>query len=220
MEARDLLGRPDDADEVVPEEHVPRAVRLLGRSAEIMRHLTNQFTIIETMTPLNFLTFRDELIPSSGFQSWQFRELADRAGDSTVFYQATADHLPLYIELGLSLLKVGEEAYVDLPDFTFDGPRRADFRKASRRLEEADGSFEIVPPERIPDLLADLESISNAWLEKWSATEKGFSMGAFQRDYMLRNPVAIVRAARHLDPGRRRAAGSQAGWRGSRPAAR
>jgi phosphatidylglycerol lysyltransferase len=110
-----------------------------------------------------------------------------------VFYQTTADHLPLYIELGLTLLKIGEEGSVDISGFSFDGPRRADFRKAIRRLEEAGGSYEVVPVDRVPQLIPELESISDAWLAKWNATEKGFSMGSFDPEYMRRNPVGVVR---------------------------
>lgn len=78
--ARDLLGRPAADDPEVPEEDIPRACAFLDRSAELFKHLTNQFSVIETMTPLQFLAFRDELIPASGFQSWQFRELEILAG--------------------------------------------------------------------------------------------------------------------------------------------
>lgn len=124
---------------------------------------------------------------------WRFRELADRAGDKPVFYQVTADYLPIYIELGLTLLKIGEEGFVDLTDFTFDGPRRADLRKATRRLEEVGATFEVVHPPEVPALMPHLESISEAWLAKWKTAEKGFSMGAFHRDYLLRNPVGVVR---------------------------
>ncbi|MCB9834254.1 MAG: hypothetical protein H6807_17455 [Planctomycetes bacterium] len=78
--ARDLIGRPGERDRQVPEDDIPRACSYLHRGAELFRHLTGQFTIIETMAPLHFLSFRDQLIPSSGFQSWQFRELEVLAG--------------------------------------------------------------------------------------------------------------------------------------------
>src|SRR5262249_11431031 len=48
---------------------------------------------------------------------WRFRELSDRYGGRTVFYQAGTECLPLYIDLGLAALKVGEEARVPLKDF-------------------------------------------------------------------------------------------------------
>ncbi len=78
--ARDLIGRPGAEDSSVPEEDIPKVESCLERAALTLEHMTRQFTLIETMSPLNFLTFRDELIPSSGFQSWQFREVEVLAG--------------------------------------------------------------------------------------------------------------------------------------------
>jgi tryptophan 2,3-dioxygenase len=51
------------------------AHRLLRRVIEIQRVLVNQVGVLETMTPMDFLAFRDHLLPASGFQSHQFREL-------------------------------------------------------------------------------------------------------------------------------------------------
>ncbi|HKS43295.1 MAG TPA: tryptophan 2,3-dioxygenase family protein, partial [Blastocatellia bacterium] len=51
------------------------AHRLLRRCIEIERVLVSQVAILETMTPMDFLAFRDHLLPASGFQSHQFREL-------------------------------------------------------------------------------------------------------------------------------------------------
>lgn len=51
------------------------AVRRLNRVQEILRVLIHQVDILETMTPLDFLDFRDMLRPASGFQSMQFKVL-------------------------------------------------------------------------------------------------------------------------------------------------
>ena len=51
------------------------ASRLLRRCIEIERVLIQQVLVLETMTPNDFLTFRDHLMPASGFQSAQFRSL-------------------------------------------------------------------------------------------------------------------------------------------------
>lgn len=59
----------------VPEEKIPFVVHHLGRVTEIMKLLVDQFRVMETLTPQDFLAFRDKLIPASGFQSFQLREL-------------------------------------------------------------------------------------------------------------------------------------------------
>jgi tryptophan 2,3-dioxygenase len=56
-------------------DEVYEAARLLRRCTEIARVLVEQFTILETMLPTHFLSFRGKLRPASGFQSEQFREI-------------------------------------------------------------------------------------------------------------------------------------------------
>ncbi len=75
------------------------AVRRLNRVVEILRVLVHQVDILETMTPLDFLDFRDMLRPASGFQSMQFKVLEtvlgltieDRHGREYVTSQLTKE---------------------------------------------------------------------------------------------------------------------------------
>jgi tryptophan 2,3-dioxygenase len=55
-------------------------VHRLHRMATILRVLIHQIDILETMTPMDFLDFRDLLRPASGFQSWQFKVLEAKLG--------------------------------------------------------------------------------------------------------------------------------------------
>ncbi len=55
-------------------------VHRLNRIATILRVLVHQIDIMETMTPMDFLDFRDLLRPASGFQSWQFKLLEAKLG--------------------------------------------------------------------------------------------------------------------------------------------
>jgi len=64
----------------VQEEDVGRAVSHFGRIVEIQRVLIQQLDVLETMTPLDFLEFRDVLIPASGVQSVQFRLVENKMG--------------------------------------------------------------------------------------------------------------------------------------------
>ncbi|HKD16849.1 MAG TPA: tryptophan 2,3-dioxygenase family protein [Thermoanaerobaculia bacterium] len=64
----------------VREEDLGQAVLYLGRIVEIQRVLIQQVDVLETMTPLDFLDFRDYLIPASGFQSVQFRLIENKLG--------------------------------------------------------------------------------------------------------------------------------------------
>jgi phosphatidylglycerol lysyltransferase len=65
--------------------------------------------------------------------AWQYLENCDVMAVSPVFYQVKPQNLPLYIDLGLTLSKLGEEARVPLAAFSLEGPERADLRQAHRR---------------------------------------------------------------------------------------
>ena len=68
--ARSHLAVPD-----VPEAHIPHVVHHLRRVNAIAELTVDQFKVVETLTPQDFLAFRDKLMPASGFQSFQMREL-------------------------------------------------------------------------------------------------------------------------------------------------
>ena len=69
------LGRDSLAAPRVAEETVPQVVHHLRRVNEILKLGADQFRVMETLTPQDFLGFRDKLVPSSGFQSFQMREI-------------------------------------------------------------------------------------------------------------------------------------------------
>ena len=64
----------------VDESDMGRVVALLHRITEIQKVLLQQISVLETMTPLDFLEFRDHLFPASGFQSAQFRMVENKLG--------------------------------------------------------------------------------------------------------------------------------------------
>ena len=64
----------------VQEENLGIVVSRFDRIIEIQKLLINQIGILETMTPMDFLEFRDLLTPASGFQSAQFRLIENKLG--------------------------------------------------------------------------------------------------------------------------------------------
>ncbi|MDP6869171.1 MAG: tryptophan 2,3-dioxygenase family protein [Candidatus Poseidoniaceae archaeon] len=59
----------------ISEENIPKVVHHLERCSEIFWLLANQWKVMETLAPQDFLAFRDRLGTSSGFESWQMRSL-------------------------------------------------------------------------------------------------------------------------------------------------
>lgn len=77
---KQILHELDAAHALIAEDRAFAATLALGRVVEIEKVLVGQIHILETMTPISFLGFRDELNPASGFQSMQFREIEFASG--------------------------------------------------------------------------------------------------------------------------------------------
>src|SRR5262245_15360121 len=92
--------------------------------------------------------------------AWRFRELADRQGALAAFYEVGTEDLPIYLDLGLVLRKLGEEARVPLEGFSLSGGERKNLRQSHHRSEREGCTFEIVPPSGVAPLLDELEVIS------------------------------------------------------------
>ena len=123
--------------------------------------------------------------------AWSFHDAALAANCRPVFYAVSASSL--WIDMGLVLHKLGEEAIVDLAGFSLDGPSRKRLRTTYNRAQRDGLSFEVLTPPHAPALLAELREISEAWLASKAGAEKGFSVGAFDPDYLDRTPLALIR---------------------------
>lgn len=123
---------------------------------------------------------------------WRFHEMSHRYGGWTAFYEVGTEHLPLYLDLGLSLLKMGEEARVPLANFSLEGKSRKSFRHIRNRFEKEGHEFEIYPPEQFASFLPRLKAVSDAWLASKKTREKRFSLGCFNTSYLQGYPFAVV----------------------------
>jgi phosphatidylglycerol lysyltransferase len=125
--------------------------------------------------------------------AWEFLEDCDDMAVSPVFYQVSPERLPLYVDLGLTLSKLGEEARVPLESFSLEGGPRADLRQAHRRAMRDGASFEMILRADVPRLLPELRAVSDAWLQAKNTAEKRFSLGFFDERYVAHFDVGVVR---------------------------
>jgi tryptophan 2,3-dioxygenase len=90
---KQILHEIDSAILLMEDDHVPAATRAVRRVVEIEKLLVNQIHIIEGMSPISFLAFRDQLNPASGFQSMQFREIEFSSGlkDKSIVREFASD---------------------------------------------------------------------------------------------------------------------------------
>ncbi|HEU0277653.1 MAG TPA: bifunctional lysylphosphatidylglycerol flippase/synthetase MprF [Rhodanobacteraceae bacterium] len=123
---------------------------------------------------------------------WTFMERCERAGGWPVFYQVSPVDLDMYLEVGMNLLKIGEEARVPLADFNLDGKSKKVLRNTVNKLGREGLRLEVIPADHVAPLLPRLKVISDAWLADKHAREKRFSLGAFDAPYLERTPMALV----------------------------
>src|SRR5215831_2653521 len=90
---KQILHELDAAIELMKEDRDFEATAALRRVVEIEKLLLAQIHILETMSPVRFLGFRDELNPASGFQSMQFREIEFSSGlkDEKILHEFARD---------------------------------------------------------------------------------------------------------------------------------
>lgn len=72
---KEVLHEVDFLCEELTAGRAPRSLQTLKRILTVLKTLVGQIDVLETMTPLDFLSFRDRLESASGFESFQFREL-------------------------------------------------------------------------------------------------------------------------------------------------
>lgn len=125
--------------------------------------------------------------------AWKFREMADQGGYRTVFYSIGPKMLPLYLDMGLSVLKIGEKASVDMQAFTLDLPVHKSMRRACRKAEKDGMTFSIVPQADVPQILSELKEVSDAWLATKSGSEKQFAIASFKEDYLNCFDCAVIK---------------------------
>ena len=129
---------------------------------------------------------------------WRFRELCDRYDGRPVFYEVGLKKLHLYLDVGLTPLKIGEEARVSLEVFSLEGGARKGLRHTYHRLHKEGYVFEVIAQADIPSLLPEFRGISDTWLGAKNTREKGFSLGFFSEDYLRRFPAGIIRKDGHV----------------------
>ncbi len=125
--------------------------------------------------------------------AWRFHERCDRHDGWTVFYEVRSENLPIYLDLGLTPLKLGEEARVRLETFSLEGSARKELRHVDHRMKKEGAAFEVVPAKDVGPLLPELKGVSDAWLKEKNTREKGFSIGYFDDGYLRRFPMGVVR---------------------------
>lgn len=116
---------------------------------------------------------------------------AERCDVRVSFYEVSSKYLSLYADQGFSFTKLGEDATVDLENFSLAGKSNRKLRNLLSRAERDGVTFEVIEPPFTSALLEELREISEEWLG--GRAEMSFSLGGFTADYLNRAPVAVLR---------------------------
>jgi len=109
------------------------------------------------------------------------------------FYQTKPEHLALYEQLGLHAVKIGEEAIIDLRTFSTKGRDAQNLRTSINKLKKLGHHIDFHQPPISPVLMRELRSVSDEWLTLVQGSEKAFSVGWFEEDYIRHCEIAVVR---------------------------
>ncbi len=126
--------------------------------------------------------------------AWKYREMCELHNGRCVFYEVDRERLQLYLDLGLTPLKIGEEARIPLAEFTLAGEGWEEMRALCGTMERDGVAFEVVPATEVAPLLPELRRVSDAWLAAGrKAAGQGFTSGVFDEAYLKRFPLAVLR---------------------------
>jgi phosphatidylglycerol lysyltransferase len=167
---------------------------LLGDKAFLFSENGKAF-IMYAISGKSWIVMGDPIGPEEEWSElvWRFCEMCDRFGEWPVFHEVGSRNLYVYIDIGMTLIKLGEEGRVDLSTFTLEGRLNKELRHTFNKISRAGCTFELVQPRALPAIMPELRKVSDAWLMEKHTREKGFSLGSFQEDYIEKFPVGVIR---------------------------
>ncbi|HEX3280635.1 MAG TPA: tryptophan 2,3-dioxygenase family protein [Pyrinomonadaceae bacterium] len=174
---KQILHEIDAVISQTGENRLTAATRSLRRVVEIEKLLINQIHILETMTPISFLGFRDELNPASGFQSMQFREIEFASGlkQESILNEFRNDEFAFErLQKRFAATDLGEAFYAALRARGFDAPANEDktdageskrrYGKRTQAVLEVLTHFEERPEEfQLAEALLEHDEYFSLW---------------------------------------------------------
>lgn len=130
----------------------------------------------------------DDLAPAIA----SFRDLCVRNDWQPAFYQILPDNLETYHAADFESLCIGQEGIVELAEFSLEGRANKGLRTSDHRLARLDYSVQIAEPPLPGELMEQLRQISDEWLASMHGSEKRFSLGWFEDEYIRQGPVIFV----------------------------
>jgi len=90
------------------------------------------------------------------------------------------------------LEKIGEDAIVDLSEFTISDSSKRGLRRKINQATKSGIEFKILCKKEVIDNYTRLKIISDNWLQSKKIKERGFSVGSMDRDYIVKQRIGII----------------------------
>jgi len=121
-----------------------------------------------------------------------FDNFCDENGFVSVYYRVPQDSLSIYKSLNKKSLLVGEEAILNLAEYSLDGGKMKTTRSAISRLTSEGCSFKVYEPPIKEGLLQKLEHVSDNWLESIGQKEVAFTQGVFDQAILKDQTILTI----------------------------
>lgn len=139
-----------------------------------------------------------------------FKNYCNDSGWSVCFLQAEPECKDIYKDLGLKIVKIGEEARINLEKFCTATIKKKDFKGKTNKFKDFTFKHHDLPHS--PELLDKVQAVSDEWLSLPGRGEHGFTLGKFERNYIATTPlftledkdgniIAFVNEAKSYFPG-------------------
>jgi phosphatidylglycerol lysyltransferase len=122
----------------------------------------------------------------------KFLELCKDKRWSVAFYRTSVNFLPIYESLRLQKMKIGEDAIVNVSEFSLEGRSKRDIRSKARHYRQLGIEVVEYPPPLSPRILSELNVVEEQWLKAPGRRERTFAVGHFDKDYLRSTPVLAV----------------------------
>lgn len=123
----------------------------------------------------------------------EFRTFCHNNDWRMAFLQVKPDNVELYKKLGLDVLKVGEEAIIDLDKFANETVKNKNFKSKAKKFDKDGFVLERQPAPHSKELADTVEKVSNEWLSLPGRRERGFSLGWFDRESVEKETLFVLK---------------------------
>lgn len=125
----------------------------------------------------------------------EFKDYCDYKKWIPAFYQTEDYTVKKYEKKGFKGIGIGQEAIVALNNFSVEGKEGKNFRNNVNKFLREGYTFEMLLPPVQPEMLRELQIVSDEWLTSMHGREKKYSLGWFEDDYIMECKVGLIRSA-------------------------